>query len=124
MKATGTCPQCGHEIAASEAVESFSGKGWASDFLVVDKMDLTWSIDVEGVEVQFAPQKNTAYVNKQGTTQVKQKAHLARWKVAEPKAVEKEEVKKPLNPKITAKIASGKTLTPTDLKALAAWMGK
>ena len=121
MKAIGNCPQCGHEIAASEAVESFAGKGWASDFLVVNKMDLKWSIDVEGVEVEFSPQKNTAYVNKQGTTQVKQKAHLHRWKVAEKAAPE---TAPEVDPKLAAKLASGKATKAELMAALAGFLEK
>lgn len=84
MKATAKCPGCGHEIATSESVESFAGKGWSSDFLVVKEMSLTWEIDVEGVEVQFAPQENAEWVDKRtGQKQLRQKAHLHRWKVAE-----------------------------------------
>ena len=87
MKATAKCHGCGHEIATSESVESFAGKGWASDFLVVKEMSLTWEIDVEGVEVQFAPQENEHFVNKKtGVAGIKQKAHLHRWKVAEAEA--------------------------------------
>ena len=87
MKATAKCPGCGHEIATSESVESFSGKNWSSDFLVIKEMTLDWTIDVEGVEIQFAPQENEYFVNKKtGVAGMKQKAHLQRWKVAEAKA--------------------------------------
>ena len=84
LKATAKCPGCGHEIATSESVESFSGKNWSSDFLVIKEMTLDWTIDVEGVEVQFAPQENAEWVDKRnGEKRFKQKAHLHRWKVAE-----------------------------------------
>lgn len=87
MKATAKCPGCGHEIATSESVESFSGKGWSSDFLIIKEMDLSWTIDVEGVKVVFAPQENSEWRDKRtGEMRLRQKAHLQRWQVAEVKA--------------------------------------
>jgi hypothetical protein len=84
LKATAKCPNCGHEIASSESVESFSGRNWSSDFLVIKEMTLDWTIDVESVEVVFAPQANEHFVNKKtGVAGIKQKAHLQRWRVAE-----------------------------------------
>jgi hypothetical protein len=90
VKAIAKCPGCGHKIATSESVESFSGKNWSSDFLVVkEAFSLDWTIDVENVEVVWAPQQNEEWFSaKTGQFGYKQKAHLHRWKVQDVKPAE------------------------------------
>jgi len=124
MKATASCPSCGHVICESTETQAFAGKNWTSAFLSITTMDLSWSIDVKGAEIQFIPGVNEEYVDKRdGKRKVKQNAHRPRWKVAEVKAEAEAESSKDDKAEI-AKILSKQRMSAADKARLVALMTK